>query len=70
MRGANINCGILKEYLNYLISQELVEERIVAKSKVVYTTTQRGVTVLKYFRELKQALPIMEEDSNSTPFLF
>ena len=70
MRGANINCGILKEYLNYLISQELVEERIVAKSKVVYTTTQRGVTVLKYFRELKQALPIMEEDRISTPFPF
>ena len=70
MHGANVNCGILKEYLDFLISQGLVEERIVAKSKVVYTTTQRGVTVLKYFRELKQALPIMEEDGNSTPFPF
>ncbi len=70
MHGANVNGGILKEYLDFLISRGLVEERIVVKSKVVYITTQRGVTVLKYFRELKQALPIMEEDGSVTPFPF
>jgi predicted transcriptional regulator len=70
MHGANVNCRLLKEHLDYLISQELVEERIVAKGKIVYTATQRGVTVLKYFRELKQALPIVEEDASITPFPF
>jgi len=31
---------------------------------VVYTITQRGVTVLKYFRELEKVLPIVEEARN------
>jgi predicted transcriptional regulator len=70
MHGANVNCSLLKGYLDFLISQGLVEERIVASNKVVYAATQRGVIVLKYFKELKQALPIMEEDKDSTPFPF
>ncbi len=68
MYKANLNCSILKEYLDFLVGQGLVEERIVGKRRVVYATTQRGLTVLKYFRELEQALPIMEETRNNTPF--
>ena len=64
MYKANVNCSILKEYLDFLIKQGLVEERIVGKRRVVYATTQRGVTVLKYFRELEQVLPIVEEARN------
>ena len=48
----------------------LVEERNVKKEKVVYAITQKGVTVLKYFRELKQALPLIEEPKNQAPMLF
>jgi len=49
------------------MKQNLVEERTVGKSRVVYAITQRGITVLKYFRELKQVLPIVEEPRNRLP---
>ena len=67
MYKANVNCSVLKEYLDFLIKQGLVEERTVAKRRVIYAVTQRGITVLKYFKELKQALPIVEETRNQTP---
>jgi len=61
MYKANVNCSVLKQYLDFLIKQNLVEERIAGKRRVVYAITQRGITVLKHFRELKQVLPIIEE---------
>ena len=70
MYKANVNCSVLKEYLDFLIKQDLVEERIVGKRRVVYAVTQRGITVLKYFRELKQVLPIVEEARQQVPALF
>lgn len=70
MYKANVNCSVLKEYLEFLIKQGLVEEKTAGKQRVVYAITQRGITVLKYFKELKQALPIMEEDRRQVPPLF
>ena len=70
MYKANVNCSVLKEYLEFLIKQGLVEEKTAGKQRVVYAITQRGITVLKYFKELKQALPIMEEDRRRVPPLF
>jgi len=67
MYKANVNCSVLKEYLDFLTKQGLIEERIVGKSRTVYAVTQRGITVLKYFRELKQVLPIVEEARTLTP---
>ncbi|MCX8153714.1 MAG: winged helix-turn-helix domain-containing protein [Candidatus Bathyarchaeota archaeon] len=67
MYKANVNCSVLKEYLDFLMKQGLVEERTIGKRRVVYAITQRGVTVLKYFRELKQVLPIVEEARNQMP---
>jgi predicted transcriptional regulator len=64
MYKANVNCSVLKEYMEFLIKQGLVEERTIGKRRVVYAITQRGITVLKYFRELKQVLPIVEEAGN------
>ena len=54
MYKANVNCNILKDYLDFLITQELVEERTFAKERVVFVITQRGINVLKHFRELSQ----------------
>jgi len=70
MYKANVNCSVLKVYLDFLTKQGLVEEKIIRKERLVYAITQRGVTVLKYFRELKEALPIVEETGNkaSHPF--
>jgi predicted transcriptional regulator len=63
---------VLKEYLDFLLKQDLIEERIAGKSRTVFAITPRGIIVLKYFRELKQVLPIVEEARNSlsmsTPF--
>jgi predicted transcriptional regulator len=70
MYEANVNCSVLKEYLDFLLKQNLVEERTIGKRRVVYAVTQRGITVLKYFRELKQVLPIVEEARNRTPVPF
>jgi predicted transcriptional regulator len=70
MYKANVNCKVLKEYLDFLITQNLIEERPVGKNRTVFAITQRGVTVLKYFRELRQALPIVEEARNSMPVPF
>jgi predicted transcriptional regulator len=67
MYKANVNCSVLKEYLDFLTKQNLVEERTVGKRRVVYAVTQRGITVLKYFRELRQVLPILEEARNTMP---
>jgi hypothetical protein len=49
------------------MKQGLVEERTVGKARVVFAVTQRGITVLKYFRELKQVLPIVEEARSQIP---
>ena len=62
MYEANVDCSILKEYLEFLVKQGFVEERKLGKSRVAYGITERGVTVLKQFREFRQVLPITEEE--------
>jgi predicted transcriptional regulator len=61
MYKANVNCSVLKQYLDFLTLQNLVEEQTLGKKRVVYAVTEKGLTVLKYFRELKTVLPIIEE---------
>ena len=71
MYKANVNCNVLREQLDFLIKQGLVEERSLRKERTVFAITQRGITVLKYFRELTQALPIVEEArTNRAPLLY
>jgi predicted transcriptional regulator len=67
MYKSNVNCSVLKKYLDFLIKQNLVEERTAGKHRTIYAITQRGITVLKYFRELQQVLPILEETRNPSP---
>lgn len=66
MYKANINCSILNESLDFLIKQGLVEKRTIKKERIVFAVTQRGINVLKYFRELIQFLPIIEEKRRQT----
>jgi len=70
MYKANVNCSVLGEYLAFLLQKELVEERKVPRNRTVYAITQRGITVLKYFGELTQALLPIEEDQKRIPPLF
>ncbi len=67
MYKANVNCSVLKQYLDFLMKQNLVEERSVGKRRVVYAVTQRGIKVLRHFRELKQVLPVIEEPRSRMP---
>jgi predicted transcriptional regulator len=74
MYKANVNCTVLEEYLDLLTNQGLVEVKTNKRERKVYAITQRGVTVLKQFRELKEVLPIVEETGNNArnqrPYLF
>jgi predicted transcriptional regulator len=71
MYKANVNCSVLKEQLDFLIKKKLVEERTISSERVVFAVTPSGINVLKYFRELTQALPIIEEArTNRIPPLY
>ena len=59
---ANVNCKVLKEYLDFLNKQGLIEERVVGCRKVVYANTAHGTEVLKFFREIDKLLPVLEEE--------
>ncbi len=67
MYKANVNCCVLKEYLDFLTLQNLVEEKTLRKERIVYEITEKGLTVLRYFRELQIMLPVLEEDKASIP---
>jgi predicted transcriptional regulator len=64
---AKMNCSQLKAILGDLINKELVEERTLKTHKVVYAATPKARTILSYFDELKEMLPIAE-DANQLKF--
>jgi predicted transcriptional regulator len=74
MYKANLNCSVLEEYLNLLIKQGLVEMKTINRERKIYAITQRGITVLKQFRELREVLPTVEETGNEAryrkPYLY
>jgi len=61
MYKSNFNGSILKEYLDFLIKQGLVEKRTIKKNHAVFAVTQRGAIVLKHFQELTQEISAIEE---------
>ena len=70
MYKANVNCSVLKEYLDFLTLQKLVEEKALRKERIVYEITEKGLTVLKYFRELQIMLPMVEDKASIPPMLY
>ncbi|MEJ2272631.1 MAG: winged helix-turn-helix domain-containing protein [Candidatus Bathyarchaeota archaeon] len=67
MYKANVNCSVLKEYLDFLINEELIKEKTLKKERIVYELTEKGLKVIKYFRELQTMLPIDEENKQKIP---
>ena len=67
MYKANVNCSVLKETLDFLVQQNLVEEQITVKkrnqTKVRFAVTEKGRTVLKYFNKVDEALQLTEDAS-------
>lgn len=62
----NINCDPLRAILKDLIQNTLVEERKLEKTKVIYAATPKARTILSYFNELKEMLPIPENNDQMT----
>ena len=61
MYKANVNCSILKQQLNSLIEQDLVEVTMLRRKTVAYVITKKGQRVLKSYWEIDKALQITEE---------
>ncbi len=68
MHEANINSNVLKEHLGFLIKQGLVEEISVGKNGVVYSNTDRGTAVIRFFGQLDKSLPAKQEETDSFSF--
>jgi len=66
MYGVNVNCSVLREYLDFLTKQGLVEEKTLEKERITYAISPLGIKVLKQFKALKEVLPIVEEPEKET----
>jgi predicted transcriptional regulator len=69
MYKSNVNCSVLKEQLEFLIKNNLVEERKLRREKTVYAITPRGIHILKAFGEIKHIFPEQEE-KKMNPYQF
>jgi predicted transcriptional regulator len=72
MYKVNVNCTVLKEFLDSLSQQNLIEEHIVRKKKrqkTVYDITEKGRTALAHFKEITMALQTTEENQRSYVFI-
>ena len=67
MYKANVNCCVLKDYVDFLIKQELIKEKTLKKEKISYTITEKGLDILRKIRELELILPCFEEDKTRIP---
>jgi len=70
MYKSNVNCCVLKEYLDFLIQQELVAEKTIKKERIIYTITEKGLTVLKHFRELQLLIPVFDDNKAKIPIIY
>ena len=72
MYKSNVNCVALKQFLDFLSQQNLIEKTVVHKKKgqrIDYDITERGRIVLKNFREMTKALQTVEEPQRSYVFI-
>lgn len=67
MYKSNVNCSVLKEYMDFLIEQNIVQERTIKKERIVYQLTEKGFSILKTFREIQMLLPVDEENKQRIP---
>ncbi|MEM2102109.1 MAG: winged helix-turn-helix domain-containing protein [Candidatus Bathyarchaeia archaeon] len=70
----NMDCGVLRQRLDFLMENGLIEERV-SGNKTVYALTERGVTVLKtlsfqkYFEKVANTIRMMDEALEVLPSL-
>ena len=58
MYKANVNCNVLKQLLDSLVQQKLIEEHILHKKgqRIIYSITEMGKATLVNFEEITMAL--------------
>jgi predicted transcriptional regulator len=64
MQKANLNCNKLKDTLEALIGLGMAEKRLQMENHslfALYGITHKGLTTLRYFKDLKPVLPVTEE---------
>ena len=59
MQKADVNYNVIKNYFDFLIKQDAVEERYVGRDKIVYAITGRGLYLIRCFKGLNQVIPIV-----------
>jgi predicted transcriptional regulator len=64
MHIANVNCDALKEYVKFLTRQGLIEKCLVEEERKVFMINQKGLTLLESWKELKQSLPAVENQTD------
>ena len=72
MYKSNVNCTVLKQFLDSLSQQNLIEEQVIPKrktQKTVYAITERGRTTLNHFSEITRAFQSTEEAQRSYVFM-
>jgi predicted transcriptional regulator len=67
MYKANVNCSVLREQLDFLIQQNIVNEKTQKREKVVFELTEKGFSILRTFRELQTLMPVDDENTQRIP---
>ena len=57
----DLNSRSLKAYLDFLVKQGMVEEQTIKSESAVFAVTQRGINVLKYFKEYTRGISVIEK---------
>ena len=63
MYETNVNCSVLKERLEFLMEKEFVVEKTLKTGSIVFDVTEKGLRVLKQFRELQTMFSVNETDN-------
>jgi predicted transcriptional regulator len=61
MYTSNLNRDVIKEYLDFLIKQRAVEERIENNKRTVFAITQHGINLLNYFGGIEELRSLQRE---------
>ena len=69
MSQANVSVNLLKGYLDFLVKQGLIKENVV-ENCVVYSNTNRGTAVIKFFGGTDKTLSETEENDKFLPMTF
>jgi predicted transcriptional regulator len=69
---ANVNCSVMKNFLDSLTQQGLIEKQTLRnkkRRKTVYAITEKGRTALTHFKEITKALQTTEENQRTYVFI-